>query len=204
VRRQATFFLYLAVVITLTGSIAYFGWLRTWTSVFVPAMYPAFADMRLIQGAVISVEHGLNPQVSNPGDQWGRPFDLSNAVGRNRESAEFNRRGVLYLDLHCGGVFLRRSLHLIDTSLPVVRPTCIAGLDGDAFWHRAGNTDLVIFCLLLPVALWVPKLWSPIPVLLGTALKLYPVFALGALLIQREFRLFAASLVGTVAIFGAN
>jgi hypothetical protein len=54
---------------------------------------------------------------------------------------------------------------------------------------------LIIFCLLFPVALWISKLWSPIPVLLGTAFKLYPVFALGALLIKCEFRLFAASLL---------
>jgi hypothetical protein len=38
-------------------------------------MYPAFADLRVIQGAVISVEKGLDPRVSNLGDHWARPFD---------------------------------------------------------------------------------------------------------------------------------
>jgi hypothetical protein len=52
---------FFSLVFAIAGSIAYFGCIRTWTSVFVPAMYPPFADMRLIQEAVISVEHGLNP-----------------------------------------------------------------------------------------------------------------------------------------------
>jgi hypothetical protein len=74
-QRRAPFFLYLTVIVALAGSIAYFGWVRTWSSVFVPTMYPPFADMRVIQGAVITVEHGLNSRVSNPGDPWGRTFN---------------------------------------------------------------------------------------------------------------------------------
>jgi hypothetical protein len=38
--------------------VVYFGWVRTWSSVYVPSMYPPFADMRVIQGAVRSVERG--------------------------------------------------------------------------------------------------------------------------------------------------
>jgi hypothetical protein len=107
---------------------------------------------------------------------------------------------VLYLDLHCIAAFLRRGCALLLFCFPsfgllasLVSTTTLWGIE-------RGNSDLVMFCLLFPVALWIPKLWSPIPILLGTALKLYPVFALGALLIQREFRLFAASLVAPVAI----
>ena len=38
-------------------------------------MYPPFADMRAIQGAVISVEHGYEPRTTNLGDPWRRSFN---------------------------------------------------------------------------------------------------------------------------------
>jgi hypothetical protein len=64
-----------------------------------------------------------------------------------------------------------------------------------------GNIDLVVFCLLCCTTLWIPKRWSPIPLLLATLLKLYPVFALSVLVIRRQFLLFAASLAAAVLIF---
>jgi hypothetical protein len=64
-----------------------------------------------------------------------------------------------------------------------------------------GNIDLVVFCLLFLAATWIPNRWSPLPLLLATSLKLYPVFALTGMFIKRQFTLFAASLAGAVAIF---
>jgi hypothetical protein len=55
-QRRAPFFLYVAVTVTLAGCVVYFGWVRTWSSVYVPPMYPPFADMRVIQGARRSAE----------------------------------------------------------------------------------------------------------------------------------------------------
>ena len=40
VQRRAPFFLYVAVTVTLAGCVVYFGWVRTWSSVYVPSMYP--------------------------------------------------------------------------------------------------------------------------------------------------------------------
>ena len=71
-QRRAPFFLYVAVTVTLAGCVVYFGWVRTWSSVYVPTMYPPFADMRVIRGAVRSVEQGLRPAHC----QRGRSVDL--------------------------------------------------------------------------------------------------------------------------------
>src|SRR5262245_52680470 len=49
--------------------------MRAWSSVYVPAMYPPFADMRLIQGGVSSVKQGYDPRISNFGDPWRRSFN---------------------------------------------------------------------------------------------------------------------------------
>jgi hypothetical protein len=70
-QRRAPFFLYVAVTVTLAGCVVYFGWVRTWSSVYVPSMYPPFADMRVILGAVRSVEHGYDPRIANVGDPGG-------------------------------------------------------------------------------------------------------------------------------------
>jgi len=64
-QRRAPFFLYVAVTVTIAGCVVYFGWVRTWSSVYVPTMYPPFADMRVIQGAVRSVERGYDPRIAN-------------------------------------------------------------------------------------------------------------------------------------------
>src|SRR5262249_26337467 len=69
------FLLYLASMATLVAWIAYFGWTRTWSAVFVPTMSPPFADMRGIQGAVKSTDQGLNPLISNPNDPWHRSLN---------------------------------------------------------------------------------------------------------------------------------
>jgi hypothetical protein len=63
------------------------------------------------------------------------------------------------------------------------------------------NTDLLIFLILLPAALWLPKLRSVIAIFAATVLKLYPVFALTALVIQRQFVAFIASMAGAAAVF---
>jgi len=34
--RRAPLFLYVAVTVTLAGCMVYFGWVRTWSSVYVP------------------------------------------------------------------------------------------------------------------------------------------------------------------------
>lgn len=201
-RRRVPFFLYLAAIVALAGSIAYLGWVRTWASVHVPAMYPPFADMRAIQGAVISVEHGFNPRVSNLGDPWRRPFNYPTlwiAIGKTLNLTN-NKRFILictalvacFAGICAFLIFRFPSFGLLAS---LVSTATLLGIE-------RGNIDLLVFCLLLPAALWIPKRWSPMPLLLATLLKLYPVFALSALFIRRQFRLFAASLAVAVAIFG--
>jgi hypothetical protein len=164
-------------------------------------MYPAFADMRHIQRTVISVEQGFDPRVSNPGDPWHRLFNqpmLWVAIGKALNFTEESRFILICATLVlcfagvCASLVFRFPSFGLLASL--VSTATLLGIE------RA-NSDLVIFCLIFPVALWLPKFWSPIPVLLGTLLKLFPVFVLGALLIKRQSRLFAISLAAAAAIF---
>ncbi len=199
--RRAPFFLYLAVIITLAGCLVHFGWTRTWSSLHEPTMYPPFADMRAIQGAVISVEHGYDPRTSNLGDPWRRSFNYPTlwiAIGKTLNFSDEHWFMAIcstlvlcfiglcaILIFHYPSFGLFASLVSTSTLLAVER----------------SNIDLVIFCLLFCAILWIPGRWSPVPLLLATLLKLYPVFALSVLLVRRQFLLFALSLAAAVAIF---
>src|SRR3954466_9640850 len=94
VRSRTPFFLYLMLIVSLAVSLGYLGWVRTWSSVYVPTMYPPFADMRVIQGAVASVGLGDNPRVSNLGDPWRRTFNypmLWVAIGKTLNFTDESR-----------------------------------------------------------------------------------------------------------------
>jgi hypothetical protein len=198
-RRLAPFFFYLAAVIALISSVAYFGWVRTWSSVNIRTMYPAFADMRVIQGAVISAEKGLDPRVSNPGDPWERPFNypmLWFSIGKalnftNETQFIFICTAMVFCFIGiCAFLIFRFPSFGLLASL--VSTATLLGVE-------RGNTDLLIFCLLFPAALWLSTL--PIPILLATVLKLYPIFALVGLFIERKFRLFVISLAAALTVF---
>jgi hypothetical protein len=199
VKRRVPFFLYVGAIIALACCVTYFGWVRTWSSVYVPTMYPPFADMRVIQGAVSSVKLGYDPRKTNVGDPWRRPFNypmlwvsIGETLNITNEQRFIDVCAALllcFVGLCAFWIFHYPSYGLL-TSL--VSTSTLLGME-------RGNIDLAIFCLLF-AAQWVPKRWSPLPLLLSVLLKLYPVFTLGIMFIKRQFILFAASLVAAVAI----
>src|SRR5262249_60501252 len=107
----------------------YFGWVRTWSSVYVPTMYPPFADMRVDPRGRSLGRTRLRTAHCQRGRSVAASLQLSDAVDCNRQSAKFHQRTVVYRDL-CGiGALLYRSLRHPDISLPVVWTAHIAGLD---------------------------------------------------------------------------
>jgi len=199
--QRAPFFIYFAVIVTLTVCLAYFGWVRTWSSVYLPTMYPPFGDMRTIQGAVISAEQGFDPRIANPGDLWRRPFNYPMfwvAVGKALNFTDERwfmavcaALVLCFIVLSAILIFRYPSFGLLAS---LVSTSTLLGIE-------RGNIDLAVFCLLVCTTLWIPRRWSPLPLLLAVFLKLYPVFALSALFIRRQFLLFAAAAAGAVVIF---
>jgi hypothetical protein len=199
--RRTPFLLYLVVVIAVVGSIGSFGWVRTWSSLTVPSMYPPFGDIRIIQAAIISLERGYDPRVSNIGDYWGRAYNIPTPWIEIGKALNFtNEREFLIISTVVTLFFVGICAYLLfrfpsfGLLASVVSTSTLVGIE-------RGNVDLILFCLLLPAALWLPKSWSPIPILLGTLLKLYPVFALAALYIRRQYHMLAVSVVLATGIF---
>ena len=196
------FLLYLLAIVMLFGCIASFGWTRTWAVLIPTYLSPSFTDMRVIQGAVTSANQGLNPQISNPNDPWNRPLNYPliwvkigqglNLPDKSR-FIQFCSLEIMCFLLICAYILFRfPSLGLLACLLSGATLACI----------ERGNIDLIIYSLVFVFALVSPRMLSPIPVLVATALKLYPVFLLGILLIKRQFILFITSLIFSLAIFG--
>ena len=111
-------------------------------------MYPPFADMRAIQGAVISVEHGYEPRTTNLGDPWRRSFNYPTlwiAIGKvlnftdERWFMTICSTLVLCFIGLCAVLIFRYPSFGLLASL-VSTSTLLA--------VERGNIDLVIFCLL--------------------------------------------------------
>jgi len=199
--RRTPFLLYLVTVIAIVSSISSIGWVRTWSSLTVPSLYPPFGDMRIIQAAIISLERGYDPRISNVGDPWGRAFNIPTpwiAVGKALNLKNEGRFIVIatamtlfFVGICAYLLFRFPSFGLLGS---LVSTSTLVGVE-------RGNVDLILFCLLLPAGLWLPKFWSQIPILVGTLLKLYPVFALAALYIQQQYRTLAVSIISAAGIF---
>jgi hypothetical protein len=201
VRHNGPFIAYLGAMIILFGSISYFGWTRTWSALFVPTMSPAFGDMRILQGAVISARKGLNPQIDNAGDVLQRQLNypsvwvkIGEAVNLPDESRFMLVCSIIvlsFIGLCAFQLYRFPSLGLLFATLSTAP---LLGIE-------RGNTDLIIFCLVFLFSILLPRRWSPICLLIATALKVYPVFALSGLFIRRQFLLFFCSLIPAAAIF---
>jgi hypothetical protein len=71
--------------------------MKTWTLLQVPAMYPPFADLRTVQGALTSIARGFDPQITNPGDPWSRPMNYPMVWIKIAKTFDFLIREVLSL-----------------------------------------------------------------------------------------------------------
>jgi hypothetical protein len=162
-------------------------------------MSPVFADMRTVQGALESIAQGLNPQLSNPGDPWGRAMNypslwigLSQMLGFQNE---LNYLVFVMLSiagfLYCCYQILRKSESVWVFAIVFSGATLLA--------VERGNNDLVVFSLLFMSA-GVASLFRALPIVLATALKIYPVLAAPAFIKDKKTLLISISVcVGILA-----
>jgi hypothetical protein len=178
-------FLFVFGVSTIFVSILTLGWSQTWTTLKVNSMKPYFADLRSIQGSIVSSQQGLNPQESNPGDPWERKlnyplvwFEIAKFLRLTNEVYFFIFGAfilILFL-LSCmtilikyPNVFLFISLFSGSTLLAIER----------------GNNDLFIFSLLF-ASIFLKQNFQIGLVLIAITLKIYPVFSIINLLLVKK------------------
>jgi hypothetical protein len=174
---KSILFIYIFGVSAIFISIMTKGWSETWIALQIDSVYPYFADLRSIQGAIISSELGLNPQENNPGDPWGRIMNYPQVwleiakIFNITNDLHFLIFGVAILMsfiICCiellrrfPNIFLLISLFSSSTLLAVER----------------GNNDLLIFSLVF-ISLFMSQKLQACIVLIAIILKIYPVFSI--------------------------
>jgi hypothetical protein len=178
-------------VLILFG-ILVIGWDNTWSALALPTMTPEFADMRTVQGALLSLSDGFNPQIKNPGDPWDRQMNYPSAwisIAKTLSlQHEANYLVFIYvmLFLFLGCCFLLVKQHPSVTLLLM----CFSGATLLAV--ERGNNDILIFVLLY-VASLLPSIGYRIAIFVAILLKIYPIVAIPAYI--RSFRDIAVMII---------
>lgn len=162
-------------------SVLTIGWTNTWKTLGVPTMWPPFADMRTVQGSLISIELGFNPQTENPGDPWKRVMNypsLWSSVAEVLNLQDESNYLILIstwivLFVFCCYSLLRKFPSLFHLLL------CFSG--SALLAVERGNNDLLVFVLLF-LAASSNAVFSTIAVTLATLLKIYPLLIVPAFL----------------------
>lgn len=157
------------------------GWTNTWSALHIPTLSPIFADMRTVQGSILSEKQGFDPQISNPGDPWGRTLDypkiwlgVANLFQLNNETNYLIFVCVFVLAYLVTCFFLLRNSPSPYLLLAIFSwPSLLA--------VERGNNDLLVFVLLFAGIALSQGYFRAITILLATVLKVFPVFSVGAL-----------------------
>lgn len=162
-------------------------------------MLPVFADMRVLPGALASMAQGFDPRVENPGDPWLRPFNyptlwltLGELLGVENEAAFLAICLSMVVAFAVSGFSLLRKY----PSWPLLvgllsSATCLA--------MERGNNDLLAFFLIYLFALNIHRRRAVVPLVVAVLLKVYPIFAIGALPVLKAWKSFSVAVIFTLS-----
>lgn len=183
------------------------GWEPTWSRWGMTSRSPFFSDLRVVTGAMDSIDQGYDPMVSNPGAPWHQFFNQPRLWLHLFDLLEVREK-------HSGFIGIGLLVGFVCALIPITAGmTPAAGLYcGLLFFSSASllavercNLDIMMF-ILLAVAQSAARRSSVLAALIFFAafmLKLFPLA--GALLLLRESRNRAVSigaiLLGGVALY---
>jgi hypothetical protein len=195
---QQQWLLYLLLIGAGVTVLARLGWTAFWTPLHVQTMSPPFADLRSIQGGLVSLARGFWPQRVNPGDPWGRPMDYPSvwlwlaSVLRFRNEAAFLAFGTSSVLLFVGAcTYLLARYPSWIMLVGAVSPAALLAIE-------RGNTDMLSFVLLLACA-GLGRVQSSVLFFVATATKIFPGFVLHVPAVQRDWRRLALYAAGAIA-----
>ena len=175
-------------MLAIAGSIFLNGWGSTWSAIGHPPMQPVFADMRTVQGGLISEAQGLDARRANPGDPWARRMNYPTIwldIGR---AFKFDKEtNFLAFCIAMVSVFVMSGIHLLRRhGSPHL---CLGLLSSSTLLAiERGNNDLLVFCLVYVTVLQLSGRGYWLPFLLACGLKIYPASLVIAIGISRGLR----------------
>lgn len=183
---------YLACCVLIVAGLALLGWDGTWQKLGIGTLHPVFADLRTVQGGLASLVQGLDPQVTNPGDPWGRPMNYPSPwLGLARLLGWQDERAFLVFAGLSGAAFAACCFDLI-RRWPSWWAVVLAVPGAAALMVERANNDAVIFALVYCAAISARPLFAAL-LPLATLLKLYPLLALPAFARNRRALMIAAA-----------
>ena len=191
--------IFIAVWFSIFVGIYIVGWGVIWSALPVPMMFPEFADMRTVQGAIYSLNEGFDPQISNPGDPWGRRMNYPSVWISISELLN------LQIELHFK-VFVSTMvllflgcLLLMVKSQPSLTLLLLCFSSATLLAVERGNNDILIFSLLYLSSITSGGIYV-LALFAATLLKIYPVLAFPAFFrsIKASFLLLIAAAVAMI------
>jgi hypothetical protein len=175
-KKNAFLIIFTLACLSIGAAILLNGWYSTWTALHIPTLSPPFADMRSVQGSLLSARQGFNPQVNNPGDPWNRVlnypilwFWIAKLFQLDNET-NFVIFVFVYILGYIASCFLllrkSPSLYLL-----------LAFFSGASLLAvERGNNDVLAFVLVFVGISYTQGYFRALLVLLTTILKVYPAF----------------------------
>jgi len=167
-------------------SIVTIGWASTWKGLLIPTMTPVFADMRTVQGALQSIAQGLNPQINNPGDPWGRVMNYPSIWIAIAQMLDLNNEAnyLVFVLIAVFG-FLYCCYSIVSKSDSIWALFCV--LSGAALLAvERGNSDLIVFTLLF-LSAKITSFSRVLPIAAATTLKIFPVLVLPVFIKDKKY-----------------
>jgi hypothetical protein len=169
--------IFILACLSIATAILLNGWTPTWQALHQPTRSPPFADMRTVQGALLSEEMGFDPQVTNPGDPWLRAMNYPKIWFWIAKLLQFDNE-TNYLIFVCAYVLayiVCCFLLLRNTPSPYVLLAIFSGASLLAV--ERGNNDLLVFVLLFAGIGLSEGYFRAVTILLAAVLKIYPFIA---------------------------
>ncbi len=166
-----------AFYVFIAVAVSSLGWVDGWSLIYVDTMTPPLADLRTVQGALISLESGVDPYLENPGDPWGRTVNypaiwlfIAKIFALDVE-ANFIAFVSTYIAIFLGGVaYLLYRFPSWGLALVAISGAVLMGIE-------RGNNDLLIFSIVLTALVTSNRGMRVGLIICASILKLYPIAA---------------------------
>ena len=168
-------------IVALLVSFKGYGYEKTWQLWGVETLMPPFADFRLLPGTAETVQSGIDPRVSNPGDPYGRVYNYPRLWNLFFYTT-FTQEDVIFL-----GVLMLIFYYLSVIAFPEKINMPALGLmlllifsPAAMLLYERGNVDLILFVLttLVLLSYEMSTFFAGGILLIGAMLKVFPLFGL--------------------------
>jgi ribose transport system permease protein len=174
-RKKNFLIIFVLACLAIGVSILINGWFTTWTALQVPTLSPFFADMRTVQGSLLSNQLGSDPQANNLGDPWARTMDYPKIWIWIAKLFQLNNETnfVLFICLYILAYIACCFLLLRDSPSLYILLAIFSG--SSLLAVERGNNDLLAFALIFVGIILSQSYFNAFSILLATVLKIFPV-----------------------------